>query len=81
MFLISDADSLLSQLGAQFSSTISSPWSFYSSKLRMRLVCIPASVHVKGMELIRLSVKAEIVVCGPNSNTLLETYLREADFL
>lgn len=62
MFVYSDTNSVLSQIGTQFPGTSTSPWSFYSCQLRMRLVCIPAIIPARGMDLVRLSVKAEIAV-------------------
>lgn len=61
--LCGDTGCLLSQLGSQFPTAVSSPWSFYSDKLRMRLVCTPATVSVRGVDLVRLSVKAEVATC------------------
>lgn len=68
---ISDTDCLLAQLGTQFSAFTSSPWSFFACKLRMRVVCVPTSIPIRGTELVRLSVKAEIAVCRLAERLLL----------
>ncbi|KAM3416914.1 hypothetical protein BST61_g8502 [Cercospora zeina] len=60
----SDSESLVSHVGMQFPKTTSSPWSFYSHALQMRLICTPSSVAIRGSDLIRLSVKSEIAMCS-----------------
>lgn len=46
----------------QFPTTTTTPWSFYSHKLQMRLTCTPSVIPARGAGSLRLSVKSEITV-------------------